>query len=322
MRTGSGQLRSRRGLTLAELSVSLAVIATLMVAIGSIMLLAGRAVGMTAAQASEALVDDLVVTMASEQRMALTVLERSNTSITFTVADRDNDGKPEKIQYSWSGVADAPLMRRYNDQPEVAVVAKVKNFKLTAVTDTAADAADAPQDESTTDELLYAYESGSNSLHSMSSTYWPAQAVLAKLPRSDATSWRVTKLQFMANKASTANSTSKWTVSLCPSDALGKPNFLAPIEQQTLEMGKLTNSAAWSPLITFTGAHNLEPTTQYWVVVSQTIIAPTGNVVYVSSSSVPAQPFATSTTAGGSWTVNTGRDMKIRVYGRYKYPAP
>lgn len=324
MRTSGLQLRSRRGLTLAELSVSLAVIATLMVAIGSIMLLAGRAVGMTAAQASEARIDDLVATIASEQRMALTVLERTDTSITFTVADRDGDGKPEKIQYYWSGVADAPLMRRYNEQQEVAVVAKVKQFRLSATTKTASDPATAPQTESTTDELLYAYETGTNQAHPMSQTSWPAQAVVAKLPRADATSWRVTRVQLVANKSSSASGSSKWTVSLCPSDALGAPNFLAPIEQQTIEMSKLTTTVAWTPStqLLFSGAHNLDPTKRYWIVVSQSVIASTGNVQYVPSSTVTADPYATTITAGGSWTLHTGRDMKIRVYGRYKYPAP
>lgn len=323
MRSTGGQLRPRHGLTLAELSVSLAVIATLMVAIGSIMLLAGRAVGMTAAQASEARVDDLVATIASEQRMALTVLERTNTSITFTVADRDGDGRPEKIQYSWSGVADAPLVRRYNDLPEVAIVPKVKNFRLTAVTKTAADPATAPQTESTTEELLYAYETGTNFAQSMSTSSWQAQAVFAKLPRADATSWRVTRVQLVANKMSSASSTSKWTVSLCPSDALGKPNFLAPIEQQTLEMGKLTTTAAWTPStqLNFSGAHNLDPTKEYWIVVSQSVLAATGYVNSVTPSGVTAQPYAGTTNAGGSWQLDANRDMKIRVYGKYKYPA-
>src|SRR5678816_2381193 len=100
MRRAANHPRARRaGLTLAELSVSLAIIATLMVAIGSVMALTGRAVGMTAAQASESRIDDLVATMASEQRMALSVNDLTPTSITFTVADRNGDGQPDKISY-------------------------------------------------------------------------------------------------------------------------------------------------------------------------------------------------------------------------------
>lgn len=315
-----GQLRPRRGLTLAELSVSLAVIATLMVAIGSVMTLAGRAVGMTALQAGEARVDDLVATIASEQRMALTVLERTATSITFTVADRDADGQPEKIQYSWSGEVDAPLMRKYNDNLAVPVLAKVKQFRLTAVTKTAQPAA-ATETESTTDEVVYAYESGSNTGHSMSTTSWPAQGFVAKLGRSDATSWRVTGVQVVASRVSGGTTGKYWTVSLCPSDAFGKPNFLAPVEQQTLQMSSLGTSAGWSPMITFTGAHNLDPAKQYWVVVSQSVLTTTGSVMYAASTAT-ADPFAVTSTSGSAWTVYSGRDMKVKVYGRYKYPAP
>src|SRR6476620_10209149 len=94
--------KRRAGLTLAEQSVSLAIVATLMVATGSVMVLTGRAVAITAAQASDARIDDVVATMASEQRMALTVTEQSSTALAFTVADRDGDGVPETIRYSYS----------------------------------------------------------------------------------------------------------------------------------------------------------------------------------------------------------------------------
>ena len=124
MRRAAHHLRARRaGLTLAELSVSLAVIATLMVAIASIMVLTGRAVGMTAAQASESRVDDVVATMASEQRMALSVNELTPTSITFTVADRNRDGQPEKISYTLS--ANGKLLRTENGGTSEAVLANV-----------------------------------------------------------------------------------------------------------------------------------------------------------------------------------------------------
>src|SRR5437764_3386721 len=135
------QLRTRhgrRGLTLAELSVSLAVMATLMVAIGSIMVLTGRAVGMSTTQAAEARVDDLVATMASEQRMALTITERTPVSITFTVADRDHDGQPETIRYAWSGTAGDPLTRQYNAQAPVVIAKDVQKFNINYLTQTAA----------------------------------------------------------------------------------------------------------------------------------------------------------------------------------------
>ena len=318
-RTAATTRTRRAGLTLAELSVSLAVIATLMVAIGSVMVLTGRAVGMTASQAEESRIDDLVATIASEQRMALTVTDRSSTSITFTVADRDHDGVNERIQYTWAG-KDQPLMRKVNDQPAVVVLPRVEFFRLGYIPKTSIAAGPVPQTETTTDELLFAHESGSSFPHMMSTSASAAQSFIPKLARADATSWRVTQVQIMANR-STTSSTAKWTISLCPSDALGKPNTLAPIEQTTLFMSKLTATAAWSPVITFTTAQNLNPSERYWIVVSQSAVSATGNVSYDPSSSDTPDPFA-STAVPGVWTTYSGRDMKIRVYGRYKYPSP
>jgi hypothetical protein len=322
MRRTADQLRTRRaGLTLAELSVSLAVIATLMVAIGSVMVLTGRAVGMTATQADEARIDDVLTQIASEARMSLSVPVRSETSITFTVADRDRDGLPEKIQYSWGGAGQA-LVRRVNNLPQVTVLPRVAKFHLTYVTKTSADPAAGPQAESTTDTLLYAYESGSNFPHSMSTNAWSAQSIVAdpNLP-ANTTTWRVTQVQILASRLSGSTTGKYWTVSLCPSDATGKPNLAAALEQVTLPMGSLGTTAAWSPSISFTKPHDLLRSQRYWITVTQSAVTTTGSVYFDPSSGKAAEPYA-ATAIAGSWSLYSGRDMKIRVYGRYKYPAP
>ena len=324
MRRTADQLRARRaGLTLAELSVSLAVIATLMIAIGSVMVLTGRAVGMTATQADEARIDDVLSQIASEARMSLSVPVRSETSITFTVADRDRDGLPERIEYSWDGV-DRPLMRRVNDAAAVRVLPRVANFRLAYVTKTAPDAAAGPQAESTTDTLVYSYESGTSFPHSMSINAATAQSIVAdpKLPP-EATSWRVTQVQIHASRLSTTTMTSGkfWTLSLCPSDAAGKPDLAGALEQVTFNVGSLTTTAAWSPVITFGQPHDLMRSQRYWIVITQSAVTGTGSVMYNPSSSVASEPFA-ATAIAGAWSLYPGRDMKIRVYGRYKYPAP
>jgi hypothetical protein len=316
MRPAPDHLRPRSaGLTLAELSVSLAIIATLMVAVASIMVLTGRAVGMTAAQASEAKIDDVVATMASEQRMALTVNDITPTSITFTVADRNNDGMPEKISYYVS--ADGKLLRQVNGATAVAILTDVTKFSVGWIPKVASPAAPPAQVESTTDELLFAHETGLTSNQSMSTTSWAAQSFKPTL-RSDATSWRVTLVQIMATRTASSTTTAKWNVMLCPSDATGKPNTLAPIETQTLALNTLAMTAGWSPVIAFSTQQNLDPKQRYWIVVSQTQVTTTGSVAYDPASSDFNDPYAS--TFSGIWSTYTTRDMKVRVYGRYKYP--
>ena len=321
MRRTADQLRARRaGLTLAELSVSLAVIATLMVAIGSVMVLTGRAVGLTASQASDARVDDVLTQIASEARMSLSVPVRSETSITFTVADRDLDGVPERIQYTWHGAGKA-LVRRVNDLKEVEILPSVALFKLGYVAKSAAPPAAGPQVESTVDGLLYSHEGGSGTAHGMSTNAWCAQSFVPNL-NAQATSWRVTQVQIHASRFSGSTTGKFWTVSLCPSDPVtGKPNLAGAVEQVTLQMSSLTTGAAWSPVLSFTKVHDLTPGQRYWITVTQTAVTSTGSVSYDGATASAANPYASSAIAG-VWTLNAARDMKIRVYGRYKYPAP
>jgi hypothetical protein len=322
MRRAVNHLRARRaGLTLAELSVSLAIIATLMVAIGSIMALTGRDVGMTAAQASESKVDDLVATMASEQRMALSVNELTPTSITFTVADRNGDGQPEKISYFLSSDG-TRLMRQVNGAAAVQVLANVTSLKFNWISQLSAAPAPVVLVESTTDDLMFAHETGGTSAQSISQLAWAGQSFMPAL-RADAASWRVTQVQIMATR-SAANYTGKtWNVMLCPTNALGKPDTLNPIETRTLLADTLKTTVGWSPVISFTTAQNLDPKQRYWIVVGQGLLSTSfGSVSFDPASTDAADPYGSTTTASTLWTTYTARDMKIRVYGRYKYPQP
>ena len=68
--------------------------------------------------------------MSTELAGALHITERTATAITFTVADRNGDGSPERIRYAWSGVVGAPLTRQYNGGGVVDVLADVQTFEL------------------------------------------------------------------------------------------------------------------------------------------------------------------------------------------------
>jgi hypothetical protein len=247
--------------------------------------------------------------------MALSVNELTPTSVTFTVADRNHDGAPEKIAYFLS--PDGKLMRQMNDAAAVVILTDVTKFSLGWIPKVAAAAGPVPQLESTTDELLFAHETGLTSGQSMSTTSWAAQSFKPSL-RADATSWRVTQVQIMASRTAPSTTTATWNLMLCPSDATGKPNTLAPIETQTLAVKNLTTAAGWSPVITFSTQQNLDPKLRYWIVVSQTQVTTTGSVSYDPASSDTSDPYGS--TFSGIWTTYIGRDMKVRVYGRYKYP--
>ena len=306
--------------------MSLGVIATLMVATGSIMVITGRAVAMSATHAAEARTDDVAATIASDYRLAVSVIENTPTAITFTVADRDGDGVVETIRYAWSGTPGDPLTKQVNAAPPVVVARDVRKFNLRYITKTTGPAAPVPQVETTTDEEVYAHSSGSNSSYAVTTTAHCAQFFIPRISRADATSWRVTQVQFMSVRASGSTTGRYWTVQLRYANADGTPNMTRePIETKTLPMSSLTTTMQWSPLVQFTNLdQDLDCNTGYCVVVSQTTLGgvlSNGSVGYNAASSDANGKWSGYSTVTG-WQPSGTRDMKVRVLGRYKYPAP
>ena len=125
----------RRGFTVVEMVLSMAVMTVLLGGIASALVIAGRPGPGTATPASLA-VDGYHAAerLATELYAAQTITARSATSISFTVADRNADSNPETILYSWSGVAGQPLNRQYNGGAPGAVLDNVYQFNLTYVT--------------------------------------------------------------------------------------------------------------------------------------------------------------------------------------------
>jgi len=125
----------RRGHTLVELIVSIAVMATIMVGIASALVLASKTLpdrSTPAAAVSKA--GEVADQILGELTYALSVLSQGPRSIAFTVADRNGDNLPERIEYTWSGTAGDPLTRKYNDDPLVTLLANVQEFRLTYAT--------------------------------------------------------------------------------------------------------------------------------------------------------------------------------------------
>jgi hypothetical protein len=306
----------RAGLTLAELSISLGVIATLMVATGSIMVLTGKAIAVTTHHAADARVDDIVTTMMSEQRLALTVTERTATSITFTVADRTGDGLADQVRYAWSGVSGDPLTRQVNDLMPVVVARDVKKFGLSYLTKTAVAAAP-PAELESAEEVIYNHAAGS-SVAAVSSSSWQGQCFKTTLSRPTATSWRITSVRLNASRP--VGSTGSWTVGVYP-DAGNKPGALALFEQNFSLSGLTPAPKPYT--LTFTKIdQNLAPDGKYWIVLKPVLLTAAPLVAYDGASAPDNGQMLT--TGNLLWTeaANPSRDMNITVSGIHKYPAP
>jgi Tfp pilus assembly protein PilV len=117
--------------TLVEAMISMVVVAIILGAVSSLMLLTTRQVNATtggSANLSKAAL--LSEQIAAELSVAKSVTERTAAAITLTVPDRNSDGQDETIRYAWSGVPGDPLTRKYNNGTPANVAENVCSFNL------------------------------------------------------------------------------------------------------------------------------------------------------------------------------------------------
>jgi prepilin-type N-terminal cleavage/methylation domain-containing protein len=330
-RAGSSRPGPRpAGVSLAELLVSLVIIAILMTAMGSVMVLTGHVVGLSAAHAGEARVDDVVATIAAEQRLASRVVERTARSITFVV-DRDHDGVSETVRYAWSGIPGDPLTRSSNGGVPVVLIPKVNRFNLSYVLKSTAAVAPVPDVEIGSDVLLYSHDGGSAAA-SVTSANWVGQYFkpdwAAVAPGKTVTAWRVTRVEFVASRVASGTNTAPWIVRLYPATSGTdlRPVVASKLDEQTMAASSMTLSN--SPTLRYSsGAFvtnaGLDTTKGMVITVGPNTTSPSGYVGFDAASSDAAGQMVTSANSGGGYTVSPAtRDLRVRVYGRYKYPGP
>jgi prepilin-type N-terminal cleavage/methylation domain-containing protein len=131
-RPGMTTSRRRRGMTLMELVVSLALASLVMGACTGVILLAARSLGPSATTASAlADGDGLALQVSADLATALTITESGAHAVTMTVPARNGDASPETIRYAWSGTAGGDVTRQYNGGTAAVVAHNVYHFDLT-----------------------------------------------------------------------------------------------------------------------------------------------------------------------------------------------
>ena len=113
------------------------VMTALMGAIGSAMMLAGRAVPDRATPlGAVAEAQQAVALLVTDLMTAQTLATCKPEEIDFSVADRDGDSNAETIRYDWSQTAGAPLTREYNASAVSQVAEQAYEFRLQCETKT------------------------------------------------------------------------------------------------------------------------------------------------------------------------------------------
>jgi prepilin-type N-terminal cleavage/methylation domain-containing protein len=190
----------RRGLTLVELMVTTGVIGILAVAIGSTILVAARALpqrSSPARGASEAA--EAVQRLVAELQYARQIVDRSATSVEFTVADCDGDEQPETIRYAWAGISGQPLTRQFNGGTPETLLGDVRELALSFQDELLSE--QVPTENESAETLLANHQAGWDlDGRRITETDWYGVYFKPSLP-DEATGWRVTRVSFFAKRA-------------------------------------------------------------------------------------------------------------------------
>jgi hypothetical protein len=292
--------------------MSLLIISVIMVGLQSAIMIAGRSAPganngrlycVSAGQGMDQLQADLSTATAFTAMTA--------TSATFTVPDRNGDGNPETIQYSWDGVSGDGLQRTINGGTAVTVAPKVTEFALTydkkSVVQPTTYTQSAEQVLSsfpTLNPLLVANGdvSGTNGIGEIFAPSLPGNAV----------KWNITRVQYIAKAKGPALGYTRVQLRAVNGSTIG-----LVCDETMLPESSLGTSYAWTES-DFSGNYQFSPTTSVALTFQWYSDADSCNIEYQSLLAVDLNAELIQTSNNGqSWGAGLTSDMAYYVYGTY-----
>jgi hypothetical protein len=322
----------RRAFTYMELAVAVAILAVIMVSLGSVIVAASKAMpAVTGSSDSNSTGADAVADqMMSELRFATGISESTPTAVTFTVPDRNNDNIPETIRYAWSGLAGDPLTRAYNGGAPVPVVPGVSSLSLQYLKHKYTSSTTGTTVVNSGEVQFSGFTSWSgitatSSTSSVSTAAWCAETFVidrVSIP-SDATRITITRVSLKIKKP--PSGTAGCTVGIYQPSAAGSTIPAAtPIGSlYSVPDTALTTAYAWVDS-TFTDVAWTNPA-QTTLIIGVKGVASTASasILYLNASTAPTDNsvFRWTTNSGTSWQPTSGlnaNDAVYAVYGTYQ----
>ena len=302
----------RRAFTLVEMLMSLLIISVIMLGLQSAILIAGRAAPganngrlycVGAGQGADQFQADLATATAFNTMTA--------TSVNFTVPDRNGDGNPETIQYSWDGVSGDALQRTINGGTAVAVVPNVTEFALTydkksvVQPTTYTESAEQVLSSYTSVNALFAANGDVSSSNGIGEIFTPT------LPN-NAVKWRVTRVKYLAESKGTAVGYTRVQLRAVNGSSIG-----LVCDETMLAESSLTSSYAWTES-DFSGNYQFAPSATAALTFQWYSDTDSCNIEYQSllAGGSNAQLIVTSNN-GQSWSEPLTSDMGYYIYGTY-----
>jgi hypothetical protein len=145
------KINMRTGHSLMELIAAMISSAVLLAGLGSVMLI-GRQVAYTPSAATvRTETSEVASRLTDELQYATLLLGQSPQSLEFVIADRDGDGRAERVRYAWSGTPGDPLVKTVNGGTPKNILEAIEEFQAayvlkpeTMTLNTTSDSAEAP----------------------------------------------------------------------------------------------------------------------------------------------------------------------------------
>ncbi len=305
--------RHRCGFSLIELVTSLAIISILMVAMGSAMVIATRGLPDTSSPFAKKMdAAQVVGQLADEVAYATTILKMSPTELEFVV---DRNGTPITILYVWDGTPGDPLIREYNDGPDVTVIENVQDFNLTynlTVPEPTIVVIEGPE------ELFMAQDgsnSGTASDFALTSKATCAEVFKPVLP-GDAISWSITRVKFIASPDGSISGSFAVDV-MTENTGTGKP---ASTVDGVLVAEEDLVANNWHE-VQFTNAGGLSPSDSYFMVFNRQSGNNTVALIRIGTGSLNS-PDTIYWTKTNKWVEDPTTDIWLWVWGKVTVPDP
>lgn len=303
-----------RGFSLIELVVASAITAVLIGTIGSVIIVASRAIPEERSSLSTATEGSAALrVIADDLRQAVSVSAVTPSSITVVVADRDQDGIDESIEYAWSGTAGAPLTRRLNTETPEAVLGSAADFAVSAEVATSSVISEGPAAEGA-ERLLFSQDHTTGTTATVRLTTPVAMYILPELP-ANATGWRLTRIRLRASGEIAGRSTA---LTAHRADANRRPMLAVLWTQDITSTGG--SASAWRS-VTYTSMPVLGRTDG--VVLALRTASSSGSTDVMLSDVVLSAHcgLLRSSNSGLSWNFHKLSSFPIEVYGRVTAPT-
>jgi len=301
--------------TLIELITSMAIMSVLMVAMGSAVLLASKAIPNRQSQPDTLIESGQVLRRICEElRTAIYVNTSSNNTVAFTVADRASDGVPEVISYSWSGTAGDPLTRQANGGTAVTVLDDVQQFDLSYEVKGVSEEYPGVLIESA-EQVLSSYDPAvAGADFDTTTSNWVGQYFQPTLP-ADAISWKITRVLVMTKKDGGANGVVQ--LQLRQPDGSNLPST-TELKTNDIWENWLTTSYAWYD--NAIELSNLTPGQGLCLALKRTEGSDTVGVYNYESNG--GSGYVETLDGGGTWSGVANQSLLYYVYGTYSTAPP